>query len=218
MFIHVWICFGPQLGRTWFQWLYRWYTIHLHRVSAHIDPYGPRKPQKSWFWEIQTITFFENQSQEFVLACPQGPFFSQKGRIWFWRARRGLFFSKSQDLAPPGVILQNWWRVVPNQTWCAKSDGGLFKIKFRREVASSQVPRIAARSPFLEFATGATGAAGAGEVVAGSAARTPHPTRAGGQDDGSYTNSLKQLDKHVFVNHVCQPPEIDKMCVWTFVW
>ena len=39
--------------------------------------------------------------------------------------------------------------------------------------------------------TGATGAAGAGEVVARPAARTPHPTRAGGQDDGSYTNSLK---------------------------
>ena len=78
--------------------------------------------------------------------------------------------------------------VVQNQTLCAKSDGGLFKIKFRREVASSQVPRIAARSAFLELAAGATGA---GEVVAGSAARTPHPTRAGGQDDGSYTNSLK---------------------------
>ena len=74
---------------------------------------------------------------------------------------------------------------------CAKSDGGLFKIKFQREVASSQVSRIAARSAFLELATGATGATGAGEVVAGSAARTPHPTRAGGQDDGSYTNSLK---------------------------
>ena len=43
----------------------------------------------------------------------------------------------------------------------------------------------------LEFVTGATGATGAGEVVARPAARTPHPTRAGGQDDGSYTNSLK---------------------------
>ncbi len=40
-------------------------------------------------------------------------------------------------------------------------------------------------------ATGAMGATGTGEVVARPAARTPHPTRAGGQDDGSYTNSLK---------------------------
>ncbi len=41
--------------------------------------------------------------------------------------------------------------------------------------------------------TGAAGAAGSGEVVARPAARTPYPTRAGGQDDGSYTNSLKLL-------------------------
>ena len=32
----------------------------------------------------------------------------------------------------------------------------------------------------------------AGEVVARPPARTPHPTRVGGQDDGSYTNSLKK--------------------------
>ena len=46
---------------------------------------------------------------------------------------------------------------------------------------------------FVTDATGATGATGAGEVVARPAARTPHPTRAGGQDDGSYTNSLKLI-------------------------
>ena len=56
------------------------------------------------------------------------------------------------------------------------------------EVARSQVTRIAIRSAFLELAADATDAA---EVVARPAARTPHPTRAGGQDDGSYTNSLK---------------------------
>ena len=53
------------------------------------------------------------------------------------------------------------------------------------------------RSAFLELATGATGAAGAAgatgatEVVSKTVARTPPPTHAGGQDDGSYTNSLK---------------------------
>ena len=36
------------------------------------------------------------------------------------------------------------------------------------------------------------GSRGTREVVARPAARTPHPTRAGGQDDGSYTNSLKK--------------------------
>ncbi len=34
---------------------------------------------------------------------------------------------------------------------------------------------------------------GAGEVVSRPAARSPHPTRTGGQDDGSYTNSLKTV-------------------------
>ena len=55
--------------------------------------------------------------------------------------------------------------------------------KVSLEVASSEVTRIAARSAFLELATGATGAAGAtgeGEVVSRTAARTPPPTRAGG--------------------------------------
>ena len=48
--------------------------------------------------------------------------------------------------------------------------------------------RIVAFWPFLELVTGA---AGASEVVARGAAQGPPPTRAGGQDDGSYTNSLK---------------------------
>ncbi len=40
-------------------------------------------------------------------------------------------------------------------------------------------------------ATGAAGATGTGEVVSRTAARSPPPTRARGQDDGSYTTSLK---------------------------
>ena len=47
----------------------------------------------------------------------------------------------------------------------------------------------------LEFVTDATDATDAGEVVSSTAARTPPSTRAGGQDDGSYTNSLKKLLK-----------------------
>ena len=58
-------------------------------------------------------------------------------------------------------------------------------------LASSEVTRIAAKSAFLEHAAGATGATGTGEVVSRTVARSPPPTRAGGQDDGSYTNSLK---------------------------
>ncbi len=56
---------------------------------------------------------------------------------------------------------------------------------------------LSTKSSLLEHATGAMGATGAtgttgtGEVVSRTAARSPPPTRAGGQDDGSYTNSLK---------------------------
>ena len=51
--------------------------------------------------------------------------------------------------------------------------------------------RIVSFWPFLELITGAGGATGETEMVARTAARSPPPTRAGGQDDGSYTNSLK---------------------------
>ena len=44
----------------------------------------------------------------------------------------------------------------------------------------------------LEHATGSTGSAGSPEMVSRTAARSPPSTRARGQDDGSYTNSLKQ--------------------------
>ncbi len=53
---------------------------------------------------------------------------------------------------------------------------------------------LSTKSSLLEHATGATGATGAmgtSEVVSRTAARSPPPTRAGDQDDGSYTNSLK---------------------------
>ncbi len=56
---------------------------------------------------------------------------------------------------------------------------------------SYEVTRIAIRSAFLELATAETGATEATEVVSRTVARTPSPTHAGGQDDGSYTNSLK---------------------------
>ena len=58
----------------------------------------------------------------------------------------------------------------------------------------SDSPRLRTKSSLLEHAAGAagaTGATGTAEVVSRTAARSPPPTRAGGQDDGSYTNSLK---------------------------
>ena len=65
------------------------------------------------------------------------------------------------------------------------------RTKGSSDLASSEVTRIVASWPFLELVTGAAGATGEAEMVARTAARSPPPTRAGGQDDGSYTNSLK---------------------------
>ena len=62
------------------------------------------------------------------------------------------------------------------------------------DLVSHEVMRIPSRSAFLELAAGAagaTGATGVTEVVSRTAAQSPPSTRAGGQDDGSYTNSLK---------------------------
>ena len=67
----------------------------------------------------------------------------------------------------------------------------MIDFEVRREVASSQVMRIAAKSVFWELVTAVTAATEAAEVVSRSVAQTPPPTHAGGQDDGSYTNSLK---------------------------
>ena len=52
----------------------------------------------------------------------------------------------------------------------------------------AQVPRGRTKYCLLEFEAEKTGEA---EVVSKTLARTPPSTHAGGQDDGSYTNSLK---------------------------
>ena len=59
------------------------------------------------------------------------------------------------------------------------------------DLVSEFACKIIVRSAFLALEAGATGETGEAEVVSKTAARTPLPTHAGGQDDGSYTNSLK---------------------------
>ena len=55
-------------------------------------------------------------------------------------------------------------------------------------LVSADVCIFTARSAFLEHETGETGET---EMVSRTLARSPPSTHAGGQDDGSYTNSLK---------------------------
>ena len=59
------------------------------------------------------------------------------------------------------------------------------------DLASEFVCKITIRSAFLALEAEVAGATEVAEVVSKTAARTPLPTHAGGQDDGSYTNSLK---------------------------
>ena len=62
------------------------------------------------------------------------------------------------------------------------------------DLVDAEPPCQCIESAFSEHATGATGAtgdAGDAEVVSRTVTQTPPPTHAGGQDDGSYTNSLK---------------------------
>ena len=74
----------------------------------------------------------------------------------------------------------------------------LTDFEVRQEVASS---RLRCLRTFLELVAAATAAA---DVVSSTAARTPPSTRAGGQDDGSETNSLK-LSNCLPVHSFLQP-------------
>ncbi len=73
----------------------------------------------------------------------------------------------------------------------------MHNTKVSLDLASDEVTRIAVRSAFLELAAGAAGEGGEGEVVSKTAPQTPPPTHAGGQDDGSYTNSLNKFDLEI---------------------
>ena len=63
-------------------------------------------------------------------------------------------------------------------------------------LVSADVCIFTAKSAFLEHAIDATDATDVTEMVSRMLARSPPSTHAGGQDDGSYTNSLKILGRH----------------------
>ena len=103
---------------------------------------------------------------------------------------------------PIGTLLGRLW--VPfghlgtplGSMWSALGPRGPFGSPIERQagsgdLASAFVCKVTVRSAFLALEAGETGETGETEVVSKTAARTPLPTHAGGQDDGSYTNSLK---------------------------
>ena len=96
----------------------------------------------------------------------------------------------SQD--PSKNLIESIWRhfdwfSAQTEPWRPISDPKLLKIVFGR-----------GERPLWEHATAATealGAMGAGEVVSRTVSRSPPYTSAGGQDDGSHTNSRELIDK-----------------------
>ena len=95
-------------------------------------------------------------------------------------------------LAPFGVPLGSLWGGL-GSLWVSLARFGcpwlpLGALGLLWELNVHRLRCLCTKSSLLEHAAGATGAT---EVVSRTAAQSPPPTRAGGQDDGSYTNSLK---------------------------
>ena len=129
-----------------------------------------------------------------------------------WSSRRWYFIVKIRRWAPFG---KNTKKSLPNhmcfsdESWFCDAlactgarrpwptPQPAHRTKGSSDLASSEVTRIVAFWPFWEFVNGATGAAGESEMASRTAARSPPPTRAGGQDDGSYTNSLKLFFREI---------------------
>ncbi len=110
-----------------------------------------------------------------VLWAPFGPFASLWGALGLplavlWAHLAGLWSRFGALWEPVGSL---------GPPWAPPSN---FKLNVHR------LRCLSTKSSLLEHATGAVGTS---EVVSRTAARSPPPTRAGGQDDGSYTNSLK---------------------------
>ena len=115
-----------------------------------------------------------------LFGCPWAPF----GSLW---GALGL------PLGVIGLPLGRPWLALGalGSVWVPLgSVGSLWELNVHR------LRCLSTKSSLLEHAAGATGAT---ETVSRTAARSPPPTRAGGQDDGSYTNSLKQTCSFQFV-------------------
>ena len=97
---------------------------------------------------------------------------------------------------PIGTLLGRLWSPFGHlgtplgSMWSALGPRGPFGSPIERQarfgdLASAFVCKINGRSAFLALAMGANGETGETEVVSKTAARTPLPTHAGGQDDVS---------------------------------
>ena len=153
---------GTHLKRRGSKFRFGWWSGHLH--SSHMDPIGEK-----------TVPHMVNSSLRVTQARP-----------WTQAGTQG----PSRALGPLGVL----WGAV-GALW------GPFHFPpppvepyINKKLIFSNPPRLCTKSSLREHATaetGETGETGEAEVVSRTVAQSPPSTHAGGQDDGSYTNSLK---------------------------
>ncbi len=123
-------------------------------------------------------------------GCPWAPFGSLWGALGLPLAPSGV------ALAPFGLPLGSLWGAL-GSLWVPLARFGSFGCPWALFGSSMFTVCDACRQNQASWNTPPepTGATGAAEVVSRTAAGSPPPTRAGGQDDGSYTNSLKSTAK-----------------------
>ena len=94
-----------------------------------------------------------------------------------------MFFS---FLAHVGPLGPSGW-ANPGQDWLW---AGRWELQ---SLFLNNPPSLFALLEHTTESTGSNGSTGSAEVLSRTGARSPPSTRAGGQDDGSYTNSLKKV-------------------------
>ena len=134
-----------------------------------------------------------------ALGCPWAPFGHPLGSLWLSWATFSLPLGVlGLPLAPFWPPLWRPWDPLGCLGAPVGSPGATLGSLARfGKLNVHRLRCLCIKSSLLEHATGATGAAGTAGVVSRTAARSPPPTRAGRQDDTSYTNSLK----------ICRPPK-----------
>ncbi len=107
-----------------------------------------------------------------LLGRPWDPIRTLLGRLWFPFSHLGT---------PLGFMWSAWGPRRPFGSPIAR------QARFG-DLVNAFVRSLSTKTAILELVIAPTGATGAAEVVSKTVAQTPPSTRAGGQDDGSYTN------------------------------
>jgi len=146
------------------------------RIRSHMRPLA--KPSRAkWPYVDPLVMSFLSKNWLWHAFYNENCTFQWKVTFPFWGV---LALFHKDFVGPPGIAISSSMFTVCDA--CAQNQ------------ASWNTP------PGAAGVTGATGSHGSHEVVSRTATRSPLPTRAGGQDDGSYTHSpkLDYISLHIF--------------------